>query len=285
MKILIKDYSSEHSTEPHYLNTIFNMIECNSTLWNNNLSTFDMFDLVKPDIYLTHFHHINKDVMLYLAENRDIDLILNITGMSQDQLQKLESIFIDAKINPALLFVNQYDPPIHSKKYNIVPILHGADIFLPHQPKEYDIECAIFVNNKEQIKPMGDTYHCISNNSELQENADIIFPIHMLAGIYHNYNKCVIRYFNNVFSQLFFDAAIRIPTFFDISNRESLNKNLSKLLGSDEYCNIDNLNSGSIADKIKSKHTCLHRAKSVLSQLPCKQYLDNLQDIIDRSIQ
>jgi hypothetical protein len=52
----------------------------------------------------------------------------------------------------------------------------------------------------------------------------------------------------------------------------------------DNMCNITDLSSGKIKEAIMKKHTCLHRAKSLLSQLSCKTLVDNLQDIIERSV-
>jgi len=284
MKVLISNYNNNGTTESSYLNTVLNMIDCKSSIWPNNLSTYDAFDIMKPDLHITHHTLLSQDLAFYLKENKNIDLIVNITGITQDNLTHLESIFTDFGINVSFFFVNRYDHGLVSRKNNILTILPGADLFLGSEPQRYEIDYGIFVNDKSQINPIGDTYHYITNDQKIEKDADIFLPVEKLNHLYHNYNSIVIKYFDNVFPQLFFDAALKVPVYFDSPNKNELNSNLKKLLGDDSYCNLDNKDSGNISDKIKSKHTCLHRTKSLLSQLSCKDYTDKLQSIIERSV-
>lgn len=286
MKVLISDYSSVYSTEPHYFNTTLNIIDCKSSIWPQNLSTFDAFDIMKPDLHITHHKKITRDLIIYLQENTNIDLVINISDITQDGLNTLESVLSESKIKPAALFVNYYDHKLKSKNANITTILHGADLFLGSEPKQYDIDYGIIIDDKSQIKPIGDTYHYITNIPSLERVADIFLPTNRLTHCYHNYRNIVLRYFDGKFPQLFFDAALKTSVFFDIENRENLDKYLNKLLGDNEnkYCLLTDPTSGKLETKIKNKHTCLHRTKSLLSQLPCKDYTDKLQGLIERSV-
>lgn len=285
MKVLISDYSSIYSTEPYYFNTTLNIIDCQSSIWPQNISTFDAFDTMKPDVHITHHSKISRDLILYFQENNsNIDLLINISHITQDNLDILESVLKEAKIKPAALFVNYYDHNLKSKYTSITTILHGTDLFLGTEPKQYDIDYGIFIDNKTQIHPIGETYHYLTNLPNLEKDVDIFLPINRLSHCYHNYRNVVLKYFKNEFSQLFFDASMKTPVFFDIENREILDQQLNKLFGEGAYCTLTDPNSGNIAEKIKNKHTCLHRTKSLLSQLSCKEYIDKLQDLIERSI-
>lgn len=283
MKILISDYTSNYSSEPMYLNTIFNTIGCSSTLWSNNISTFDMFDLTKPDLHITHHSLLTKDLAIYL-QNANVDLVINITGMKQEHLNKLEAVLSEYNIVPKFFFINYHQHDLKSKT-NIVTVLHGVDLFLGQSPPQYNIDYAIFVNHQSQITKFHQTYHYVTNYENLANEADIFLPITRLNHLYCNYNHIVIKYFDNVFPQVFFDAAFyNGNVFFDIENRTNLDNQLAKLLQIDNKCNIADLDSGNIRDLIMKKHTCLHRAKSLLSQLSCKNLVDNLQEIIEGSI-
>ena len=286
MKVLISDYSSVYSTEPYYFNTTLNIIDCQSSIWPQNLSTFDAFDIIKPDLHITHHKQISRDLIVYLQENNNIDLVINISNITQDNLNTLESVLETANIKPAVLFVNYYDHKLKSKNTNITTILHGADLFLGTEAKQYDIDYGVMVDDKSQIQPIGETYHYITNEPSLERDVDIFLPINRLNHCYPNYRNIVLKYFNGVFQQLFFDAGIKTSVFFDLQDRELLDKYLIKLFGENntKYCSIDTPEGGKIESKIRTKHTCLHRVKSLLSQLPCKEYTDKLQQIIEGSI-
>ena len=284
MKILISDYSSNFTTEPLYLNTVFNNIGCVSTIWPKGVSTYDVFDIAKPELHITHHSYLTRDLVAYLKENPKIDLVINITGINQENLSRLDSFFKDENITPSFYYVNYYDCDLKSK-HNIVSILHGADLFLGTSEKQYDIQNGIFINSKDQIKPVGDTYHFITSYENLTDSADIYFPIYRLSHMYNNYQRIIFRYFEKCLYQIFFDAAIyNGNVFFDLNDRTVLNENLNKILKQENMCLLDNEDSGKIRELIIKKHTCLHRAKSLLSQLSCKEYVDNLQNLIESSI-
>lgn len=285
MKVLITDYTSDHSTEPLYFNTIFNYIDCQSTLWPLNVSTFDIFDIVKPDMHITHHTRLSRDLAIYLNQNKNIDLVINVTGMTQENLISLEDAFKEYDIKPALYFVNYYDHKLKSNKTNITTVLHGADIFLGKEDQQYLIDYGVLVDSKQDIKPIGETYHYITSNNNIENDADIFLPVGRLSHVYNNYKNIVFRYFNREIPQSFFDASLNSNNvYFDVDDRSILDDNLKKLLGDGEFCNLKNKDSGNVTEKIKQKHTCLHRLKSLLSQLPCKKYTDNLQQLIESSI-
>lgn len=285
MKFLISNYSSNESTEPLYFNTALNLVDCKSTLWPENISTYDVFDMVKPDIHITHHKKLTMDLLMYMKENKGIDLVVNITGLKQNELLHLEQVTKEYGVTPLMFFNNQHDHGLQSNKTNITNISHGSDIFLGMSDKQFDIDYGIFVNDQEQIYPTGETYHYIATKLEIENAADFYVPINSLSNGYINYKHIVIRYFDNIIPQLFFDAAFyNGSVFFDVKDRTVLNTYLKHVLGDSNYCDINNLDSGNIRDKIVKKHTCLHKTKSLLSQLPCKEYTDKLQNIIESNL-
>jgi hypothetical protein len=285
MRSLIANYSNNQTTEPLYINTSLNMAGFESMLWPMNTSTFDIFDLAKPDIHITHHNYIAPDLLYYLKENKsNIDLIVNITGLDQEKLTKFESIFLDNSIQPALFFVNYYDHGLQTKKTNIITLLNGADIFLGSKPKQYDIDCCVFIDKENQGECNCESYHTITYKETLANVADLFFPTDQLINIYANYDRIIFKFFNGIFDQAFFDASLRNNNvFFDIKDRTMLDIHLKKLFGEAGVCDQAS-NISDLSHRIKQKHTCLHRVKSLLSQLPCKEYTDKLQQIIEGSI-
>lgn len=282
MKILINNYSNQYSTEPIYLNTSFNAAGCASTLWPNNISTFDIFDMVQPNVHITHHSKLTIDLATYLQEAKNIDLIINITGLNQDHLIAMEEKLLSFNIKPKLYFVNYYDHNLKSKNTNIMTLLHGADIFFGKSKQQYSIDSAIIVDSKDEIYPYGNTYHYLSINQQLTNDIDICLPLHHMSQLWNNYNKIIIRYFNKMMQQVFYDAAYyNNHVYFDVKDRTMLNNVLAKILGEGMHCDLNIENSGNIVNKITQKHTCLHRAKSLLSQLPCKEQVDKLNNIIE----
>lgn len=282
MKFLISDYSSEHTTEPLYLNTIFNSIGCPSTLCPQNMSTFDAFDIIQPNVFITHFSKISRDVVAYLKDRKDIDIVVNVTNLRQDSLKELESVLYDNNIKPLFFFVNNYDHQLKAKT-NINVILHGADVLFGSINKMFNIDCGIFVDKPEDVNPVGETYHYLSNSQKMENIADIVMPAHKLTQFYPSYNKIIFKYFNNMLPQIFFDSAYYGRTvYYDVQDRSILDAHLQKLFGESGLC-VDE-DTGCVSQRIRHKHTCLHRAKSLLSQLPCKEYTDKLQAIIEEQL-
>lgn len=274
MKFLISDYSSPTSTEPLYLNTTLNMIGCASTLWNlNSASAYDMFDIVKPDIHISHVNYLSNDSLLYLKENKNIEVVINITGIRPEEFLRLESILNNYDINLKFYFTNNHNHKLKSKT-NILALSHGADIYFKNQGLKYNIENGIIINSKNQIQPIGNTYHYITLNKDLVNDVDIAMPVINLAALYKNYNKIIIKYFDNYLPQYFFDAHYYgNDVTFEVENNEQLATDLLKLFGSDGINDVKNL--------VKKKHTCLHRTKSLLSQFPAKEYIDKLSTLTE----
>jgi hypothetical protein len=284
MKFIISDYSSYNQTEPLYFDRTLNLLDgCSSTLWNgSNISAYDIFDLVKPNIWITHIKSIVTDALAYMAkENNDIQLIVNITGATQEEVSNVENFILDKNINCAFFFTNLDDSNIQCKKIKILTLPLGIDLFTRNGKLKYSIDKGVIINDLSAIKPEVYTYHYLSNNLSLDGKVDITLSIDKIASIISNYKEIVFTYFDRVIPQLFFDASYRTnKVYFNIADSEKtnyVNSKFKKLLKIDYDICDENINFEEIKQKIKSKHTCMNRVKSLLSQLPCHDLIKSLE--------
>jgi len=292
MKFLISNYSSDTQSECMYFNTALNLINsCRSTIWNEaSVSAYDIFDLVKPDFYLTHVSNIDASAYEYIkSTNNNIELIINITGIKQPNLNALEQRMIADNVKCAFFFHNGGDNDLISKDNKIVNIGYGADIFLGNNAMKYKIENAIFVGGESEIKYYGDTCHTISTNRKIKDFVDIYLPITKLSNLYDKYENCIIRYFGNLVPQLFYDSVYYgNKVYYDLDSEDMRNhasQKISKLLRLDiDITDKLSIDTKAIRTAVQNRHTCLHRVKSLLSQLPCKDSITNIENIIEHYI-
>ena len=79
MKTLIHNYSSGLSTEPMYFNQCLTECGVESHLWGDpNVSAFDMFDAINPEIFISHYRFLTNDIIKYIRQNNKIEMILNM---------------------------------------------------------------------------------------------------------------------------------------------------------------------------------------------------------------
>ena len=136
MKALVQNYAAANNTEPLYLSECLNAVGIDTTTWKRqDLSAFDMFDLAKPNLFITHFSLMTDDIIKYLSGNKHIDCVLNITGADQKHVDMLDEIFQQNKIKCPFVFTNQPTKlnGLISRKTKLISIMHGADYFLRQQ--------------------------------------------------------------------------------------------------------------------------------------------------------
>lgn len=285
MKFLITNYSSDSQTECFYLNAGLNMIDgISCTMWDNNaISAYDIFDKVQPNYFITHINNIFTDVVSYVQnENKDIRFIINTTGATDEYILKTEKILRDEGIGIAFFFTNS-DDVIKLKKTNMMTINLGADVFLDEGKINYSIDKAFLVNNKINIDGADFSYHTISYNNAIKNDVDIVLPISSMANIYKNYKEFILTSGGTFLPQVFFDAIFYgNKVYYDLDDSENLeviNNRIKKLFRID-YLLKDNEDHTVIKNIVKTKHTCLHRVKTLLSQLPANDYIKKLDEII-----
>lgn len=264
MKFLISDYSTPWYTEPYYFNAGLNLVGQESNILNHNISIYDNFDRFTPDIYIAHISHLSKDIISYVAENKKIKLLINTNFASLDLVKKNDEYFSSNKIDYCF-FGN--DSPDNIKKYIKIPF--GADIFFNRQKRQYNIGKLIFIESKNQIEPLDGTYHYTATNQELAKDVDIIFPSTTLSLLFNSYNEIIFKGSSYIGSQIAFDAIYSgTKVIFDTKETKDLDK-------------IDNIfKKQKLVTSVKNKHTCLHRLKSLMSQVSCDDIAQKIENKI-----
>jgi hypothetical protein len=195
MKFLISNYSSESQTEPFYFNTSINLLNgYKSTLWDNNTtSAYDIFDLVKPDYYITHISAIPTDVIDYLRNHKTTSIILNVTGETRDNLEKMEQILIEESIKCPFFYTNSDDEVYKLKNIKMLSIPFGADVFFNTGSLSFNIDKGVIINSENDIKHYETPHHIISYNT-----SNICAPVFTttmtfrIFSIKYSYNAYVI---------------------------------------------------------------------------------------------
>jgi hypothetical protein len=278
MRFLIDNYANSESTEPYYLNATINNIEgCESHLWNRNqLGAYDVFDLTKPDIFIAQKDNISLDALKYMSQNKNISMIINVTGFGNDELLGLENAIQQYSLNIPFVFNNGIEK-LKSNKINIMNILKGADIYLSAVDKlDYQIDKGIVVQKKSQIDySYSGTYHYLSTSESLVKDVDIVQPVMRIQNIYANYSEIIFKPFYGSIPQMFFDAVLNHSNVsYECDGTEKsklMNEKIKSVLGEDR---------SEWQKSVKLKHTCLNRTKSLLSQLPCNDAISKLGEMI-----
>lgn len=282
MKVLVDNYSSAYSTEPMYLSTTINSIDgCSSAIFPTDyrISIYDKFDLIKPNIYITHIGLLSSDIVSYLVENRNIQSVINISGINQAHLSQIEELLIYHNLRSVLFFINYPNHGLSCKNFNIFVLPHCADIYLGiNKDLKYDIDTCIIVSEQAQILEKQGTYHYVSLNNNLSKDVDIHMSVSQLSNIYPNYKNIIIQPFGKVIPQYFYDAI-----FY---GRSVIYENDKKEDPMIEILNgiFKDLNPKILKETVRSKHTCLNRTKSLLSQLPCNDIVIKLGKMMEEII-
>ena len=309
MKVLIQNYATPNSTEPLYINETINAIDgSESTLWaKSDVSAFDMFDIVHPDMFISHFGTLGNDSVKYLSSNKKISLILNVTGAQQEHIDMLNDMIPSKNINCPFIFTNNPTRLIHliSKKIKLVSIMSGADTFMGGQnivSTDYDIDTGIItdyaIRDLKEIDSLtkgSDTYHVLTHDeslmSEPESKIDFAAPVMRMYSLYNKYKKMVVSHDDAYLSQSFFDSIMYgnetyyhskqtshhdkmddvIKSFFPLS--ESLMWNGEE----------DRASQQSAKQHLLRKHTCLSRVQRLFYMLKCRDVENKIETLIQRN--
>lgn len=268
MRVLIDNYSSRRSTEPIYFEQTMKRIGIEAVAWNRNqISTYDVFDRVQPDLFITHYKHLNNDIIKYLlGSTKQIDFVLNVTGLNENELATLNQILQNLKakrVKIPFVFSNTPEgiPEARLKNFTTHSILPGADLFIPnHSNIDFNLDAArIYMGELDHdFNGEHDTYHNIEIG-EKTEFSDFAATAVDMMPLYLKYKQiCFIGKPQDLVSQLLFDAKIRHDNVTLVSDdQEKLNSILK---------GVYKANFAS-PQEIKKKHTCLHRTNRLLSKL------------------
>ena len=268
MRVLIDNYSSRTSTEPIYFEQTMKRTGIEAVVWNRNqISTYDVFDRVQPDLFITHHDHLDNDVIKYLfSSTKQLDLVLNVTGINEEKSVALNQLLQELKANKVkipFVFSNTPEevPEARLKDFKTHSILPGADLFIPnHSGLDFEIDAArVYVSELDHdFNGEHETYHNIEIG-EKTEFSDFSATAVDMMPLYLKYKQvCFIGKPEDLFSQLLFDSKIRHSDVRLISdNQEGLDKVIEGVFKTANPSSQD----------IKTRHTCLHRTKRLLSKL------------------
>lgn len=269
MKILIQNYTSDISTEAMYFDGCFKRTSVESSIWNDNVSAFDVMDATSPDVLICHFAKVTQDIIKYLSRNKKHELVLNVTGATAENLNMVEQVILGSKIKCPFVFSNIHEviaqPKPESLKF--VNILPGADLFLSKGDNDltFSVEAGIISTSKpdlvNSLAVNYETYHRLQLAGREQNVAyDLPVTVMNLTNLYDRYEKVVIADdVELMFSQVAFDAMAKSNHAIFQTTDNQINK-MQEILATLFYDDGKENVSESIKAQVKSKHTCFNRA-------------------------
>jgi hypothetical protein len=286
MITLVYNYSSSISTEPLYLQRCITEAGGEAHLWaDNSISTFDIFDSIKPDVFICHFSRFTSDMLKYLSNNKNTSIVLNITGATSDQARLIEQSFDSNNISCPFLFTNTHDL-INSvdTKRELKYVLPGVDVFLPKKPApSFDVEACYIAREKSELLSKfiqddnKESYHLISVHDK--EGFDIQLTVKDLISLLDNYRTCnIVGSIDFVMSQLFYEVSLRGKGIsLRVSNEDyaKISEMFKSLFVQEEGSNIADV----VRKQIKAKHNCFNRASQLVQSLKNKELANKIDKI------
>lgn len=283
MKLLTQNYSSHYTTEPFYLTECFKRVGVDAHLWaDSNVSAFDMFDTVNPDVFVGHFAYLTEDVVKYLSQNKNIKPVINVTGTNQQQLKGITDTFMSMGLESPILFSNNF---VHSHGDAVNKILPAFDVFIQAAPPQFKIPLAVIANSKNEAVDKfisdKDVYHLVSYGAN-EEWADFTVDIRNFWGISACYDEVTLIDDGMISTSQFFFQATMMCNKINITSqteeqREAFQEILSSLFTSEETSE----NVGSVVKKqIIKNHTCFNRASELASILGLEEQSKKLLEVV-----
>lgn len=293
MKILFHNYTNSLSTEPLYLFHALQQAGVESSMWSDQrVSAYDAFDSQKPDVFVTHFKTFTNDIFTYLKNSRKCDLVLNVTGASQQQLASIEAALNENQIKCPVIFTNSFSKKLQTN-LNLVDIYPAADIFNLSQKGQADgsLEEAVISNkfdeNVENYIGQKEVFHLLYiTEDEGDPNFDARVNVRLLPRMYQMYKEVTLVGDSDLCcSQLFFDAALNANRL-NVRNKdqEEFNKMLSNVF-SDTSTGADVDIVKELKSQIKSRHTPFHRAWRLMKFLGNKDAMAKVDKLKNQTTQ
>lgn len=287
MRTLIQNYSSTLSTEPMYLHRCLVESGEEAHLWSDqNQSAYDIFDYIKPDLFVSHYKFLTNDILKYLSQSKNIAMALNVTGASQDDIEKVESVLQQAKVNIALTFTNLYENTLRSK-LDIKQLYPAADIFLSALPTpDYEMDTCFFaLSDSEDLNTLQSkesNYHTVGFTQSDKPYADMSLDVTSSVSFYNKYRKCVlVGDVNFVTSQILYDCLLKCKSI-NLKVHESQQKVLDSRLAN-LFSEISGEDMSEILkNQIKTKHNCIRRSAKFFRLLKAKDVSEKLERMSEK---
>lgn len=302
MKILFHDYSSELSTEPRYLSRALWQSGIEASLWSNQgVSAYDVFDTVKPDVFVCHCQTMTSDILKYLSSNNSIELVLNVTGMSESQLKYVSDTLENNKVKVPLVISNDFSYKGKLKTtLNLHRLLPATDIFLSRgKPSESSLICQeavlsnkycdnlekFLVNEETRLEALQafKQYHLVQITSgEKSEHFDVRANVSSIHELFHLYrNICIAGDSDFCLSQVFFDSVVNAESMSVIAHDvDNFHDGLKELFSESEIDTEDRaVIKAEMKRQIKQRHTPFHRAATLMKLLKNKEDMMKVERI------
>ena len=280
MKFIIDNYVTHNHTQPLYFHKHINEYEQHEAVLLNNhgQGTYDTFDKIKPDVYITSASILSHEAIQYLSETPILTAI-NVQAIKASEALVLEEIIRDKKINCAFFFGNHHkrvEPNTKRIRFNRIMDCADLNLTIGESKLKYEVEKLILCSGDVEIKNYGETFHISSTDPELKGAIDFTLPIHLIKTLYANYKEIIVADCNYSLTQCFFDAlSLGKKVYYDVINkseREVIQKTIQKLFGEEyelSYAEDNKTNDFSkIQEIVLEKHTSRNRTKQLLSQIP-----------------
>lgn len=283
MKILFQNYANDLSTEAMYLSRALGMAGVETELWSDaNISAYDILDSYKPDVVLTDFRYLTNDVVKYLSQGGSPELVLNVTGASEDDCKKIEELSDPIKIR--MVFTNAVHKKEKFKKLKLEGIYPAADIFMQRRPIQPALPLGILNDGDPECvaKAVGEhkTYHLLS----LQDGdySDHRVNVSSLHEVYCLYERFVITGKSDlVNSQAFFDSCLachKVDILPEKKSETQFYTGFLKSVFSEPKEDVEDLGE-QLKKQIVAKHTPFNRAERLMRLLKNDQAVRSLQNL------
>lgn len=291
MRVLIQNYASPMSTEAMYFYKCLVNAEQEAALWADpNVSAFDAFDSVKPNVFISHWKFLTSDIIKYLSQNKSIRPVFNVTFATQDDLEKIEQVLEANGITPEFFFTNQHESlyklQTKNKLVNIIPAL-DVFIHIDQGLGDWKHECAVLTTKPTEqfFKVCSDNkvHHklCFGGN---EETFDINVDVQSMPSLCSKYTKLfIVDDINVATSQILFETCFRLDDI-NIQVPEEQKQMLAQVLASlFQDSPNDEKFSAMIKSQILSRHNCFKRTARLarlLKDSECAQKLEKISEQI-----
>jgi len=273
MKLLIQNYSNQFSSEPLYLNESFNSLSIKSAIWDASMSSFDAVDANSPDVIICKAND-SISSLCDRIKSTNIELLLNVTGLNQEQVINLVNFIKSKDVKMRHLIKSPFEHLFYSNM-TFIDLLPAVDLFMPKminlsdkqiEEIRYTMPLAIITDGSDDSVnlPVDPPHHNIlfsERDNKPYDPYDMKMDIFSFCPFYSFYENIFINgseEFN--ISQVFFDAIYRGKKVTSNIPIDKIEKIFSETSGDE---NIE----PEIKRQISENHTCINRAKQILSTI------------------
>jgi len=278
MKFVIFNYSSATVMQPIYLKQEIEKIEgCSCTIVNDVKDVYYAYDRLKPDYCIVNAI-MDLSYLLHYNQNttKKVNHIVNMEYFKNEHLDGFKEFLKEqTDLNCVLLFGPNWSYSKFDFGIPYIQVPNCANAAIPLSKKIFEIDRAVIVKDKSEIKNYDGTNHFIAIANE---NRGVDSSINSLsaARIFCNYKEIVFRNMSkDLIPESFFNAIhfSESPVYFDNDDSkesQDVQNVLEKMLGvktSFDYNNRGVYDTEALRLVVTKKHTPHNRLKHILSNI------------------